>query len=143
MAKKRDTSHETQAPPETPSPLTGEGWGEGEPDTSHETPATVHVANVDHDGVYWGVIEKHRDDVTAEDFEVPKECDLKPGRYKLNRDPKRVGGPGFDPLERSKQKSAPTSPTFEEALYALIRGNKAKAEAWAEHYEKTLDAKKK
>lgn len=101
-------------------------------------PATVFVANLDADAIYWGVIEKHRDDLKETDVEVPKDCDLAPGKYRYNADPARIGGPGFDPLERSKQKAAPTAPTFEDALYALIRGNKAKAEAWADHYEKTV-----
>lgn len=131
-----------QSPPvaEAPSPLMGEGGGEGElgPRPSVLGHATVFVANLDSDGVYWGVLEKHREDLAETDFEVPANCDLTPGKYKLNRDPNRIGGPGFDPLERSKQKSAPSAPTFEDALYALIRGNKAKAEAWADHYEKTV-----
>lgn len=113
-----------------------------EPVTSHQSPVTVFVADLDADGVYWGVIEKPRADIAEADFEVPKDCDLAPGKYRYNAAPDRIGGPGFDPLERSKQKAAPTAPTFERALYDLIVNpdDHKYAIEWAKWYETTMEA---
>jgi hypothetical protein len=142
MVKKKETIEQSAV--ETPSPLAGDGEGEGalNPQSSILNPGVCHVANLDVDGVYWGVIEKHCEDLTDADFAVPANCDLAPGKYRLNRDPARIGGPGFDPLERSKQKQAPTAPTFERALYDLIVNpdDHKYAIEWAKWYETTMEA---
>ena len=97
-------------------------------------PAGVTVAHVDDAGVYWGVIEKHAADVTETDVRVPADCDLAPGKYRLDDSRTR-----FVPLRSFERREAPEVPSVEAALYALIKAETAPpaaAAAWATWWER-------
>lgn len=112
-------------------------------------PDVVFVADLDANGVYWGVLEKHREDLIASDVEVPRDCDLAPGQYRWNASPCDADGTPqpsrFDPLPREKRRSVPGAPSMELAFAQLVEamGDAAPAyvREWATWYRKTLDAR--
>lgn len=53
----------------------------------------VHVAHLDAERIYWGVIAKPADQLQATDVEVPHDCDLKEGHYQWDWNNRR-----FEPL---------------------------------------------
>jgi hypothetical protein len=104
----------------------------------YEMPAGVTVADLDADGVFWGTVQKHGEDIVDQDLLVPAGIDLKPGAYRWNASALR-----FDPLEKARQKITKQAPTMERALYEMVRAsaNPSRGAAeWADWYEKSLDA---
>ena len=103
----------------------------------NEAPVPVYFrAKLDADCVYWGVEEVSV--LTDGDIEVPADCDLKPGHYKYNRQAN-----WFEALPREQKRDTPEVPSFERALFALIKSLPYEpplhCKEWAAWYEKSFD----
>ncbi len=105
-----------------------------------KAPATVCVADVDVDGVFWGVKEIPAEEVTGDHLVVPPDCDNKPGAYKL------MDGV-LVPIEPKKIQSTPALISSDRALYDLclaLQEQKVLLPAttltWLAQYRQTVDA---
>lgn len=77
---------------------------------------TVTVADLDANGVYWGVTEIARADLAPEHVEVPAECDLTPGAYRWSAAAER-----FEPLGRGQRMAQPGGVSLEDAVHELAQ----------------------
>jgi hypothetical protein len=105
-----------------------------------KTPNTVFVADVDADGVFWGVKEIAADAVTDEHLVVPPDCDNRPGAYRLEN---KV----LVPIEPKRQKTAPAEITSDRAFHALCQALQeqkvllpALTLSWMAQYQQSVDA---
>lgn len=120
-----------------------------------ETPM-VRVARLDHEQVYFGLVEKPLAEVKAGELVfgppelakqlplgaayVDRHCDLPSGAYRWE-----AGKAAFEPLPRAQRKSALEAPSLEQAFYDfLTNGPEGKSvRAWAEWFRKTMDGRTK
>lgn len=86
------------------------------PEETPDLPSTVSVADLDVNGIYWGVHVINRASLTPEHVAVPECCDLTPGAYRWNAAQQR-----FDPLPRSQRITQPGSVSLEEAVHELVQ----------------------
>ncbi len=111
----------------------------------------VRVARLDHDQVYFGLVEKPLEEVQAGELVfgapelagglpagamyVDRDCDLPPGAYRWN-------GKAFEPLPRSQRKAAIEAPTLEQAFFdfAMNGAGGVRWKAWADWFAKTMEA---
>lgn len=118
---------------------TGQGQQSPEEAQAPDLPATVTVARLDANGVYWGVDTIERAALTAEHVEVPADCDLAPGAYRWNAAATR-----FDHLGRGQRMAQPGGVSLEEAVYelALLAGADGplmpKLAQWVEQYRNSV-----
>lgn len=92
-------------------------------------------AKLDSSGLFLGLEEVK--ELLDSDIELGEDCGLKAGKY-------RWDGKTFLPLPKSQQKAAPDVPSYEQALYALIKDMKkppAECLEWAKWYETTIGAR--
>lgn len=98
----------------------------------------AHRAKIDHDGVYWGVEEVAS--LAAGDFEVPADCDCKPGAYRLM--PAKGDEPAYlEPIEPQNIKAVAGAPTLEQAFYAFLADgpDAPRVKAWREAFKTTVE----
>lgn len=99
------------------------------------------IANLDVNGVYFGVITLDPANPPAVVVPVPADCDLAPGRYVWNAEHQR-----FDPLPDSKALTAPGKVSMEQvvnalAVWALEQGATSPLLAqYVADFNKSLDA---
>lgn len=100
-------------------------------------PATVSIAHLDANNVYWGVETIERTALTPEHVEVPPHCDLEPGSYLWNAVAKR-----FDPIRRDKRTPRADGVSLEEAVYELTKLISGplppRLARWAEQYNNSI-----
>jgi len=77
-------------------------------------PEPITIANLDVNGVYFGVITLDPDNPPAVVVPVPADCDLKPGAYVWNADHQR-----FDPRPDGQVLAEPGQVSLEQAVNAL------------------------
>jgi hypothetical protein len=143
-------------PVDTPAPVTAQA----DAPVPFVAPATVTVANVDVNGVFWGTLTKNFSDLKAGDFvfgdpQLPTVLpagvnyfpgpvpDNTPGMYSIVAAP-----PQLVPLPPTQQPAAPATPSAERALYELAKAMYAASSAavpqptldWAVSFETSLDA---
>lgn len=99
----------------------------------------MHRAKLGEGGVYWGVEEVEA--LGAEDVEVPRDCDLRPGAYRWNAVERH-----FDPLPAHQVRTQEEKPSLEQAVAELVdivgRGAELtpRVKTWREEFAKTVDA---
>lgn len=74
-------------------------------------------AKLDHHGIYWGV--EAAEFLADGDIEVPVDCDLRPGAYRLAPPDAEHPQARFMPIEPTRVSAVPTKITSDEAFYAL------------------------
>ena len=95
--------------------LTGDAFAALAADPAHQVPAAVTVADIDADGVFWGLAQKHPEDVVAGDVLVPAGCDLAPGAYRLDRQ-----GSTFVSMGEGRRAVIRQPPSTDRALAELL-----------------------
>lgn len=107
--------------------------------------APLYRANLDADGVFWGVTEIHPEDVIATDVVLDRIPDNPPGKYRWDKTLRAM-----QPLPPSQQKQANTAPDLERTFDALCEWLSAGGSValpalvaeWRTWYRKSVDQKK-
>ena len=117
----------------------------------------VRVARLDHDQVYFGLVEKPLAEVQAGELvfgdpalaeELPfgaryvdRDCDLAAGAYRWES-----AAGAFEPLPSSQRKAAIEAPTLEQAFYDFVTDqgritpSAPRVAAWAQWFRKSMEA---
>lgn len=110
--------------------------------------ALKHVAEIDANGVFLGMVEVEEDELTARHLPQISECDLKPREYGWIADAASPYGGCFEPLPQHRRPKPGGMPDLESTLYAVFAALEAQGitmpaevTAWRQWYETTWDAR--
>jgi hypothetical protein len=96
----------------------------------------MKAALLDAAGIYLGIVEVDKTELTARHLPQIPECDLEPGRWRWN-------GKYMEPLKAAEIPPEEGAPALEEVVYLLATGQAADARvrAWTAWYAKTIDGR--